>query len=129
MTISSISSVAVVGISISGPLAIVSVVTISAIAIASVATMAVVSVARLGSSFWLSNSSCLGLPLAIVAVVSIPAVAISTIAIARLSSSGSLPLAIIAMTVAMAIPALCDNHSEEGEGKKDQKFHGVLSSS
>merc|ERR1711951_310117 len=72
MTISSVSSVAVVGISISRPLAIVAVVTISAIAIASIATMAVVSVARLGSSFWLSNSSCLGLPFAIVAMVSIP---------------------------------------------------------
>merc|ERR1712212_1022415 len=98
-----ISSVSVVGISISRPLAIaIAVVTISAIAIASVSTMAVVSVARLGSSIWLSNShsSCLSLPLAIVAMVSIPA-----ISIARLSSSLSFPLAIIAMAVAVTIPA------------------------
>merc|ERR1712106_1225665 len=88
MTISSVSSVAIVGVSISRPLAIaIAVVTISAIA----------SVARLSSSVWLSNShsSCLSLPLAIaIAMVSIPAISvtmavtISTIAIARLSSSG-----------------------------------------
>merc|ERR1711874_203459 len=95
MTISSVSSVSVVGISISRPLAI-------TIAVVTISAMAVVSVARLGSSFWISNShsSCLSLPLAIVAMVSIPAIsvtvaaiAISTIAIARLSSSLSFPLA------------------------------------
>merc|ERR1711887_356135 len=108
MTISSVSSVSVVGISISRPLAVaIAVVTISAIAIASVSTMAVISVARLGSSFWLSNShsSCLSVPLAIVAMVSIPtiSVTISAIAIARLGSSSSLsfPLAIIAMAIAV----------------------------
>merc|ERR1719400_930300 len=122
MTITSVSSVAVVGVSISRPLAVVAVVTITAIAIA--------SVARLSSSFWLSNSHsrCLSLPLAIVAMVSIAA-----IAIARLSSSGSLgfPLAIVSMAVAVTVPTvaiarLCNNHSEEGEGKKGQEFHGVF---
>merc|ERR1719500_1506450 len=131
----SVSSVAIVGIS--RPLSIIAVVTVTAIAIT--------SVARLSSSFWLSNSHsrCLSLPLAIVAMVSIAAIStmavaistISAIAIARLSSSGSLgfPLAIVSMAVAMTIPAvaiarLCNNHSEEGEGKEDQEFHGVFSS-
>merc|ERR1712055_1170567 len=105
MTITSVSSVAIVGISISRPLAIIAVVTISAIAIA---TISAIAIARL------SSSGSLGFPLAIVSMavaVTIPAVA-------------------IAMAVAaVAIARLCNNHSEEGEGKKGQEFHGVFSSS
>merc|ERR1719222_1742407 len=87
--------------------------TISSVAsVATVAISAIVSVARLGSSSWLS------LPLAIIAMVSVSA--ISVMAVATMST-------VAIATIAVA--RLSNNHSEEGEGKKDQEFHDVLCSS